>query len=344
MAVTGSTNGERLRLLVNGYQVTQAIYVAVTLGVPDLIASGVRDADDLAARAGAHPRSLYRLLRALAGVGVLREAVGDGDRRSFELTELGDLLRSDGQGSLAGWAGFVGRPYHWDAWRDLLHTVRTGEEAFGASHDGESVWNWRARHPEESRVFDRAMNSIAAGVARRLAETYGFGRFSRLADIGGGDGTLLATVLARNPGLRGVLFDLAHVISGAAAMLERAGVSDRCELVAGSFFDAVPGGCDAYLLKSVLHDWDDVSSAQILQRVREVAEPGTVLLLVERMVADNDPSAIAVMSDLNMMVNTGGAERTVTEWRALAESGGFEMTGTVDIGLGWHVVETSMRA
>lgn len=341
MADTVAPVSERLRQLINGYQVSQAISVAVALGVPDLIASGVTTADDLADRTGSHPRSLYRLLRALTGLGILRER-DEGDAGVFELTELGEGLRRDAPGSLSGWAEFVGRPYHWEAWGDLLHTVRTGEEAFAARHGGESVWKWRQDHPEESRIFDRAMSAIAAIVATRLADGYDFGRFSRVADLGGGDGTLLATVLSRHPGVRGVLFDLAHVVADGQATLDRAGVSDRCEVVAGSFFDSVPAGCDAYVLKSILHDWDDASSVRILRRVAEVADPGAMLLIVERVVADREPGAVAVMSDLNMMVNTGGAERTSSEWRALAEAGGFEITGATDIGAGWHVIEAAM--
>ena len=330
--------GERLRQLINGYQVTQAIYVAVTLGVPDMLTDGPRDVDELAAATHTDPGSLYRLLRALTAVGIFGETP-DGDRRRFGLTELGRLLRSDVPGSLGGWAAFVARPYHWDSWGDLLHTVRTGEAAFSAHHEGESIWTWRERHPDESRIFDRAMSAIAGVVASRLVDAYDFERFSSIADLGGGDGTLLAAVLHRYPGARGVLFDLAHVIAGATSKLDAAGVADRCQLVAGSFFEHVPPGCDAYVLKSILHDWDDASCVLILQRVRDACEPETALLIVERVVDDADPSPIAAMSDLNMMVNTGGKERTTSEWRALLEAGGFQLRGTVDIGLGWSVVE-----
>jgi hypothetical protein len=159
---------ERLRQLVNGYQVTQAIHVAVVLGLPDLLADGPRSASDLAAETGSHPGSLYRLLRALTSVGVLRTS-GEDDDRQFELTELGHLVRNDVSGSLAGWVRLVGRPYHWEAWGDLLHSVQTGQTAFDARHGGESVWAWREQRPEESRIFDRAMSSIAATVARGLA-------------------------------------------------------------------------------------------------------------------------------------------------------------------------------
>jgi hypothetical protein len=330
--------GEHLRQLINGYQVTQAIYVAVTLGLPDLLADGPLDVEELADTTHTDPGSLYRLLRALTAVGILREN-RDGVRRRFALTEFGRLLRSDVPGSLAGWAAFVARPYHWDSWGDLLHTVRTGEAAFAAHHGGESIWNWRERHPEESRIFDRAMSAIASVVARRLVDRFDFDRFSSIADLGGGDGTLLANVLQRYPGVRGVLFDLPHVIAGATTTLDAAGVADRCQLVAGSFFDQVPPGCDAYVLKSILHDWDDASSVRILQRVRDASGPKTALLIVERVVDEADPSPTATMSDLNMMVNTGGRERTTSEWRTLLEASGFELRGTVDIGLGWFVIE-----
>jgi hypothetical protein len=332
--------GERLRQLVNGYQVTQAIYVAVTLRLPDLLADGPRTAADLAVEVDADPRSLYRLLRALGSLGILAEE-RHGDGRSFALTEMGQLLRSDIPGSLAGWAGFVARPYHWDAWGDLLHTVCTGQEAFAARHDGESVWTWRERHPEESRIFDRAMSAIATGVASRLADAYDFTRFGSLVDLGGGDGTMLATVLPRHPPLRGVLFDLPHVVAGARAVLAAAGVADRCDIVAGSFFEHVPSGGEAYILKSILHDWDDTASTHLLQRVHEASQPGAALLIVERTLADVDPSPVAAMSDLNMMVNTGGAERTMTEWMVLIGSGGFDLTRSVDIGQGWSVLEAT---
>ena len=285
-------------------------------------------------------RTAVKALRALAAIDVLREE-HVGDQRTFALTDLGQLLRRDTPGSLAGWAAFVARPYHWDSWGDLLQTVRTGEGAFAAQHDGESIWSWRERHPDESQIVDRAMGAIAGVVARRLADTYDFSRFSSIADLGGGDGTLLATVLPAYPSVRGIVFDLPHVVAHAAQTLAAAGVADRCQLVSGSFFDDVPRGCDAYLLKSILHDWDDASSVRILQRVHDATTRGAALLIVERVVGDIDPSLVAAMSDLNMMVNTGGVERTTSEWNALIDAGGFELTATIDIGLGWFVIEAT---
>src|SRR5215211_3636005 len=190
-----------LRRLVTGYQVTQAIHVAAKLGLADLLADGPRGSDDLAAVAGAHPDALYRLLRALAGVGIVREETG----RRFALTDLGACLRSDAPDSLAGWAAFVGEPSHWQAWGALEHGVRTGENAFRHVH-GTDSWTFRARHPELSAGFDRAMTDLARQVAAAVLAAYDFGRFGTVVDVGGGSGTLLAAILARFPATRGVLF------------------------------------------------------------------------------------------------------------------------------------------
>jgi hypothetical protein len=187
----------------------------------------------------------------------------------------------------------VARPYHLEPWGDLLHTVRTGEQAFAAHHEGESVWAWRGRHPEENQIFDRAMSAITAAIANRLADGYNFTRFGTLVDVGGGDGTLLATLLPRYPRMRGVLFDLPHVVAGARHVLAAAGVADRCDIIAGSFFERLPAGGEAYLVKSILHDWDHAASTRILQRVHEASQPGSALLIVERTLMDDEPSLVA---------------------------------------------------
>ena len=226
-----------LRRLVNGYQVTQALHVAAVLGVADLLADGPRSSNDLAAATETHPGALYRLLRALASVGVFRE---EEDRR-FALTELGACLRSDAPEPVGGWAAFVGEPYQWQAWGALLHSVRTGENAFRHVH-GIDSWSYRARHPELSASFDRAMTSLSRQVVSAVLETYDFGRFGHLIDVGGGNGAVLATILAKNPTAHGVLFDQPHVVSGAGPILAAAGVADRCQVVGGSFFETVPAG------------------------------------------------------------------------------------------------------
>jgi hypothetical protein len=325
--------------MVGGYQVTQAISAMARLGLPARLADAPLTPDDLAAATSTDPTALARLLRALTALGLL----ADTDDGRVELTDLGRLLHPDAPDSLAGWAAFVTQPHHWEAWGGLLHSVRTGEPAFAAQHDGESVWEWRQRHPDENAVFNEAMHAASAVTVRRLAEAYDFAPISHLADLGGGDGTLMAAVLSRHPDVHGIVFDLPHVVTAAAPRLEAAGVADRCEIVAGDFFAAIPRGCGAYVLKSILHDWDDDASVRILQRVHDAAGPDGVVLIVERLLDGPGAALIGALSDLNMMVMTGGRERTLDSWRELADRGGFEVTGTVELGAGWWVVEARPR-
>lgn len=194
-----------LRRLVNGYQVSQAIHMAATLGIADLLRDGPRSSDDLAAATGSDPRSLHRLLRAPASVGVFRE---EEDRR-FALTPLGDCLRAEAPESVAGWAAFIGQPYYWNAWAHLLHSVRTGENAFRQLY-GMDVWDYRAQHPEAGAVFDRAMTSNSRMRTEAVPAAYDFGPFACVVDVGGGRGALLSAILAKHPRVRGVLFDQPH--------------------------------------------------------------------------------------------------------------------------------------
>jgi len=323
-----------LRRLVNGYQVTQAVHVATTLGIADLLADGPRSSDDLAAVTGAHPGALYRLLRALAGAGVFRED----DAHCFALTDLGDGLRSDAPNSLAGWTAFVGEPYHWQVWGDLLYSVQTGEDAFHHVH-GTDPWSYRASHPERSARFDNAMASMSRQVAAAVLTAYDFGRFGTVVDIGGGSGTFLATILARHATMHGILFDLPHVVAGAGPILAAAGVADRCTVVEGSFFDAVPAGADAYVLKAVLHDWQDADCARILQRCRQAMTEGAALVVVEREIGARNEHPDGKFSDLNMLVSTGGRERTLEEYGALFAAAGFRWVGFTPSARGAGVFE-----
>lgn len=325
-----------LRSLINGYQVSQAISVAATLGVADLLADGPRSSDDLARDTGADADALYRLLRALAGVGVLREE----DGRRFALTELGEPLRSDVPGSLAGWAEFVGRPAVWQSWGALLHSVRTGENAFRHVH-GADVWSWRAERPDESAAFDRAMASLTGGVNRALLDAYDFGRFGTVVDVGGGNGALLASLLGAFSTMRGILFDQPHVTASAREVLRAAGVADRCQVVSGSFFDGVPEGGDAYVLKVIVHDWEDPEAVAILQACRRAASDDAVLLLIERDLGGPNEAAAAKLSDLNMLVNPGGRERSVEEYAALFDAAGFRLVAATPTAVGLSVFEAA---
>jgi hypothetical protein len=320
--------------LINGYRVTQAIHVAATLGIADLLADGPRTSDELADAAEADPQALYRLLRALASVGVFEEHEG----RVFSSTALGEPLRSDAAEPLGGWAAFVGRPDHWAAWGDLLHSVRTGENAFRHVH-GQDVWAYRSAHPEEGAIFDRAMTDLSRSSNRALLGAYDFGRFTTIVDVGGGNGALLAAILAEHRAARGVLFDQPHVVGGADAVLADAGVAERCGVVGGSFFDAVPEGGDVYLLKSVLHNWRDDEALAILLACRRAAAEGATLLVVERPLGRPNEGAAAKFMDLNMLVSAGGLERTVEEYAALFEQAGFGFLHETPVGDDLSVLE-----
>ena len=323
-----------MRQLIRGYQVSQAIHVAATLGIADLLAAGARTSDDLASQTGTHARSLYRLLRALAALHLLIED----DGRRFSLTPLGELLRSDATGSLAGWAAFIGRPYYWQAWSALVDSVRTGRNAFRLVH-GTDVWEYRSQRPDESAIFDRAMASLTAGANESLLVEYDFGRFHTVVDVGGGNGALLASILRRHAPLRGVLFDQPHVVAGADAVLKGAGVAERCRVVAGSFFDELPAGGDAYVLKSIIHDWEDDESIAILRRCRAAAGTAGTLLVIERDIGPPNAAAEAKLSDLNMLVGPGGQERTLDEYAALFRAAGFRLVEATPTASGLSVIE-----
>lgn len=327
-----------IRRMVEGYQVSQAIHVFATLGIADLLADAGRTSDELAAATGTHPPTLYRLLRALASVEVLHELEG----RRFELTPLGKPLRTDVPDSIAGWAAFIGRPYYWQAWGGLLHSLRTGENAFREIH-GTDVWTYRSTRPEESAVFDRAMTSLSRRMNAALLAAYDFGPFGTIVDVGGGNGALLAAVLGAHPHVQGVLFDQPHVVSGATALLERAGVADRCRMVGGNFFESVPQGGDAYVLRAVIHDWDDDSAVRILTVVRQALAANSKVLLVERVVAPPNEGRDAKFSDLNMLVSPGGRERTREEFAALLEASGLRLERVLDAGF-FSVVEAVVVA
>src|SRR6202171_1784859 len=250
---------DTLRRLTNGFQVSQAIHVAATLGLADLVRDGPRSVDDLASATGTTASALNRLLRSLASVGIFAHVSG-----RLGQTALSNYLRSDVTGSLRAWAMRVGRPDHWRTWGELERSLRSGKSAFRELY-GVTAWDWRAAHPEENAIFNAAMTGLSAGMVESIVAAYDFSQIRSLVDVGGGEGALLAAILTANPDMRGVLFDLPHVLTGAGEVLQTAGVTDRCELVAGSFFETVPPGADAYILKSIIHDWDDGSASPVLQ-------------------------------------------------------------------------------
>lgn len=332
LTARGSDAAEGLRRLINGYQATQAIHVAAMLGVADHMAGTPRACDEIAAAVGARPGPLYRLLRALAALGVFREHEG----RSFSLAPMGECLRADAARPLGPFAVFVGQDYQRQAWGQLLHAVRTGTQPFSAAH-GMSTWEYRACHPEAGAMFNAAMTANSRRVNAAIVAAYAFDRCARVADIGGGQGSLLAEILAASPGARGVLFDQPHVVAGAAPILAAAGVGGRSEVVGGNMFEAVPGGCDTYVMKYVLHDWDDDQALRILGACARGMPADATLLVIERFVGPPNQDAAGKFADLTMLVGPGGRERTREEMADLLCDGGFRVTGVIATGTPLHI-------
>lgn len=325
---------EDLWKLANGYRVSQALYVAAVLRVSDHLADGPREVTWLAAQTDCDAPSLYRLLRALATVGVYDEQPD----RHFGLTALGEALRSDVEGSVAPWVEHTTSPTHLAAWGGLLDGVRTGRNAFTVVH-GMSAWDYRAGRPGDNAVFDAAMTSVSQTAARAVLEAYDFGGFGTVIDVGGGRGALLGAILAGYPDAHGVLADQAHVLQGAPEVLRGLGVLDRCELVAVDFLQSVPEGGDAYVLKSVVHDWEDREAVTILGCVRRAMAPGAVVLVVERILGEPNDGFLAAFSDLNMFVGPGGRERTEAEFDAVLAAAGLRRRRTVRTPVGFEVLE-----
>jgi SAM-dependent methyltransferase len=314
----------RLQHLIAGYWVSQAVAVAAQVGLADLLADGPRPTAELAEATGAHPRALYRLLRALAGVGVFTEV----EPGSFGLTPMAELLRSDAPASLRGMAVYLCGDEHWRAWGHLGYSVRTGHSAFEHLF-GTDPWEYRARHPETNAAFNAFMTGLVTQLADAVAAAYDFSGMRAVVDVGGSHGALLVAILRANPGVRGVLFDLPHVAEGAKARLGAAGLSDRCEVVGGDMFEGVPEGGDAYILSRVIHDWDEDRSVAILQQCHRAIAPGGKLLLAEEVIPPGDAPSYGKLSDLNMLVSPGGQERTEAEYRALYEAAGFTLTRVI---------------
>ena len=333
------TSDPRLALLglINGFQITQAICVAATLRIADHLNDGARSAGELAALTKSHPGSLYRLLRALAAVGVFREEEG----RKFTLTPMGDCLRTNSATPLGAWAEVVGNPYYWQVWGHLLHSVQTGENAF-QNLNGRDVWQFRAEHPEQGATFDRAMTQLSRGGAEAVIRAYDFSAFRHIVDVGGGHGLMLAAILRAHPHMRGTLFDRPHVVAGAKAVLAERGVIERCDIVGGSFFETVPEGADAYLMRVVIHDWEDDEAIAILKVCRHAMGETAKLLLIERLIAPPNEMPAAKFGDLNMLVLPGGRERTREEFSDLFARSGFELTRVFPAGI-LNVIEARPR-
>jgi SAM-dependent methyltransferase len=324
-----------LRAMITGLRLSAALSVAADLGISDLLADGPRTASDLAAETSCDEDTLHRLLHALATVGVYDE----GEAGRFSLTELGSGLRSDVPGSLRPLARTLTCHALWSAYAHLGHSVRTGENAFEALH-GHDVWTHRRGHPEENEVFNQNMTALTSLVAAAVTETYDFSPIGTVVDVGGGQGLLLETILERYPHLTGTVFDQSHVV--AQAPLAES-LRPRWTSVAGSFFDEVPPA-DAYLLKSILHDWPDDPCVEILRTCGRSLRPGGVVLVVETVLGRPGFEVDAAFSDLNMLVLPGGRERTEEQYAALFGAAGLGLTRVLDTRTRMSVIEARVGA
>ena len=302
----------------------RAIYAAAQLGVPDLLQDATGASDELARATGTDPEALYRLLRTLANAGILTES----EDHRFALTPLGATLRSDAPGSMRAWVLFSGASFYLQVWQAILYSIHTGRPAWSQVH-GAPLFDWLAQHPDAAAIFDQAMTSLSGGEAPAVVSAYDFSAFQTLVDVGGGQGTLLMTILEAHPALRGVLYDQPQVVAGARQPLAAQGLAERCAIVAGDFFESVPPGADAYLLKYILHDWDDEQCLLILRNCRRAMSPDGKLLIVEIIVPPPGEPHLAKVSDLEMLIVLGSRERTREQYESLLGRAGFRVVRIV---------------
>lgn len=322
----GQSSTNPIEYIWPGILAAQAIHVASKLRIPDLLASGPKTIAELASKCGAHPPTLERLLRALASLEMFAPTP-DGRFRNTPLTEV---LRTDHPQSRRDGALFLPAPFLWRPLGELYESVRTGEPTFSAIF-GQRFFEYLADHPEDASLFNSVMTQGIA--AHAVLAAYDFSRFERLVDVGGGQGALLRDILAATPSLQGVLFDLPQVVAGASEVL-KGDLGARSQIVGGNFFDSVPGGADAYLLKGVLHDWPDDDAVSILRNTRAAIRPDGTLLLIENIL--DSAARPAGLIDLLMLV-IGGRERTEADFRSLLDSTRFSLIRIIPTEASWLI-------
>lgn len=328
----------RVMELVTGFFLSQALRTAAELEIADHLAGGPLTTAELAAAAGAHEPSLYRLLRALASAGVFEHA----GPRAFALNPAAETLRKGTPGSIRDMAIFQAMEFHWTPWAKLTHSVRTGESAFEAHH-GRNFFEHCAGDPEANGAFNGAMTNFARTNHAMAARAYDFSVFGTIMDVGGGHGGLLASILKRTPGLRGIVFDLPHVVAGAPELLAREGVADRARAGGGSFFEDLPRDADAVVMSMILHDWDDERASAILSQCRKALPPEGKVLLVEHVIPEGPERHFGKLIDLEMLVSTpAGRERTEAEWEGLFRSAGFRLERVIDTAAPVKVIEAGV--
>ena len=326
--------GDVVMQMIAAPWIAQSIYVVAKLGIPDKIAAGTNSVRDLAAATGMNADALGRVLRALTVPGVL----ADGGDETYKLTPLGELLRSDVPGSRHGMAVMFGEEFHTRPVGALLHSVKTGQSAYSHVFGEPAFQHWQ-KNPEWFAIFNRAMTSFSMASAPALVAGYGWSRFKKLVDVGGGHGSLLASILEANPGVNGLVYDLPEVAEGARKAVP-AGLKGRMDAQGGDFLESVPAGADGYMMKHIVHDWSDDHCVRLFQNVRKALAPGGRLLVLEMVVPPPGQPHMSKLLDLEMLLMTeGGRERTEAEFAALFAKSGFKLEKVHQTPAGTCVIE-----
>ena len=321
----GPQPAEILMQIATGHMLASALYGVLSIGIPDLLKAGSKSVAELAVTACVHEGALYRIMRALSAAGVFSE----NPARTFSLTPVSEPLCKDVQNSMRQMALWLTLPFHFEVYGKLSHSLRTGETVAEKLY-GVPCFDYLAQNREVNDVFNDAMTEASANVIPAVLEAYDFSGLSgkTLVDIAGGHGKVLTEILKKNPGVRGILFDLERVVTGAISRIASDGLSSRCSVAHGDFFKAAPSG-DAYIMKNIIHDWDDAQSLTILKNIHAAAAPGARLFLIEAVMAPGNEPHFAKIVDLEMLLLPGGCERTEREYRELLAQAGFNLTRVI---------------
>ncbi|MDX2301641.1 MAG: methyltransferase [Microscillaceae bacterium] len=317
-----------------GYAPARAISIAAELRIADLLTNGSKTAEELALKTNSHARSLYRLLRACASVGVFWE---DTEKR-FSLTPMADFLRSDNPESLRAFAEMLAHGEQFQTWSALDFSVQTGTPAFDKVH-GMPIFEYYPTHPKSGQIFNDAMTSMSLGSSMAVMQAYDFSGITKLVDIGGGHGFLLASILEKYLNMTGILFDTPPIVEEAKGLLEKHGVSNRCETAGGNFFESVPNGGDAYMMKHIIHDWNDEECVTILKNCRKGIVDGGKLLVIEMVVPKGNEPSLSKLLDLQMLAVLPGCERTEDEYSTLFSKASFKLTNIIPTMSPYSVIE-----
>jgi len=335
--MSDASPNQQLDRMITGYWISQSIYAATKFGIADHLKDGPKSVEELAEATSTDADALYRLLRALASVGVFAE----GESRQFSLTPLAEPLQSDVPGSKRALALMSGDE-QFRAWSEIEYSIQTGKIAFEKVF-GKPIFDYLGDNPEKARIFDAAMVGIHGRESNAVLDAYDLSEIGVVADIGGGNGSQITMVLEKHTNIKGILFDLPHVVDRAKERLSAAGLLDRCEVVGGNFFESVPAGADAYMMRHIIHDWDDEKSLMILRSCHAAMSAESKLLIVESVIPPGNEPFGGKLLDLVMLLIPGGKERTEDEYRALLDMAGFELSRIVPTSTEISVIEASKR-